>query len=553
MIKRYQIGPHLTAYLLIIAISALICLLCILCLTPPVSKDALTQHLAVPKLYLNHGGMYEIPFMRFSYYPMNLDLMYLASLYLGSDIAPKFIHFLFALLTAYLIFIYLRKRLNATWGLFGVLLFLSLPIIIRLSITVYVDLGLIFFSTGSLLLLFKWIEKGFRQKFLIISAVFCGLAMGTKYNGLIIFLLLTFSVPFLYSRYDQDKKPGFFQAARYGIIFAAIAILVFSPWMIRNYLWTNNPIFPLYDHWFNPQNAEFQEGVGVFAYRALVYNESWWQIALLPVRVFFQGMDGVPQFFDGRLNPLLLILPFFAFYQFRRDSIILQMEKQMLLTFAVLFFLFALFTSVIRIRYISPIIPPLVILSVFGIKEVFERLKVLATQSTRRIGLTLFSLAILFSIILNVHYIVNQYKQMEPFSYLSGSLSRDEYITKHRLEYPVMQYINERLPLDAYILFLFMGNRGYYCERNYIFDLYRNKSRFYGIVEQADDSEDILAGFKNMGITHLLMNSDLLNKWIETSFDERRQVLLQGFFKEYTEAIYSQHGYALYALKKWSS
>jgi hypothetical protein len=553
MIRKNTIVAHPITWLLIIGVVSLLCAICILCLTPPVSRDALTHHLAIPKLYLNHGGIYEIPSIVFSYYPMNLDLLYLASLFFGNDIAPKLIHFAFAILTAYMMFVYLRNRMNATWGLFGALLFLSLPIIVKLSITVYVDLGLIFFSTGALLLLFKWIETSFKTKFLTISAVFCGLAMGTKYNGLITFFLLTLFVPYIYSRRSQANRSDFFQAAGYGIIFAVIAMLVFSPWMIRNYLWTDNPFFPFYDHWFNPQNAESQEGVGVFAYRALVYNESWWQIALLPIRVFFQGQDGVPQYFDGRLNPLLFILPFFAFYQFRKDSKTLRIEKQMLLIFAVLFFLFALFTSVLRIRYISPIVPPLIILSVFGASRILEMVKALSKYSTRFIILAATILSLIYFVGLNINYIVDQYQYVEPISYLSGSVSRDEYITKHCLEYPTMQYVNERLPPDAYILFLFMGNRGYYCDRDYLFDLYRNESKFYGIVEQTDNSEDILAGFKNMGITHLLMNSDLFNKWIKTSFDERSQVLLQGFFREYTEAIYSQHGYALYALKRGSS
>jgi len=41
----------------------------LLSLVPPVAKDELVHHLAVPKLYLKHGGMVEIPFMDFSYYP----------------------------------------------------------------------------------------------------------------------------------------------------------------------------------------------------------------------------------------------------------------------------------------------------------------------------------------------------------------------------------------------------------------------------------------------------------------------------------------------------
>jgi hypothetical protein len=552
VIKNDPTGPHLANFLLTLGVVILLCALCILCLTPPTSKDALIHHLAVPKLYLDHGGIYEIPSIVFSYYPMNLDLLYWVSLHFGNDIIPKLIHFVFALLTAYLIFIYLRRRVNATWGRFGVLLFLSLPIIVKLAITVYVDLGLIFFSTGSLLLMFEWIETDFKSRYLIASAVFCGLAMGTKYNGLLTFFLLVLFVPYISSRCSQNDKSSFFQAAGHGIVFLTIAVLVFSPWMVRNFIWTGNPIFPLYDQWINSQSAGQQEAVGIFAYRALAYNESWWKITLLPVRVFFQGQDGNPQYFDGRLNPLLFILPFFAFFQFKRDSGALQIEKKILLYFSVLFFSFTLFTAGLRIRYISPIIPPLVILSIFGAKRIFETVKGLTTFSTRLILLTVCLFGVIFFIGLNVNYVLNQYKYVRPFDYLCGRLSRDEYITKHRPEYPTMQYINESLSKEAYILFLFMGNRGYYCDRKYLFDLQNNKSKLYEIVEEAGDSEYIFAKLKNMGITHLLMNSVLFNKWAKMSFDQRGQTLLQGFFREYVETAYSQNGYHLYILKRSS-
>ena len=49
-------------------------------------------------------------------------------------------------LPAVLIFGYLKQRTGKSlYGLLGALLFLSLPVVVKLSITVYVDLGLIFF------------------------------------------------------------------------------------------------------------------------------------------------------------------------------------------------------------------------------------------------------------------------------------------------------------------------------------------------------------------------------------------------------------------------
>ncbi|MDZ7597857.1 MAG: glycosyltransferase family 39 protein [Desulfobacterales bacterium] len=286
----------------------------VMAVVPPVSRDALTHHLAVPKLYLQHGGMVEIPAIEFSYYPMNLDLLYLLPLFFGNDILPKFIHFAFALATAGLIFGYLRRRTTVNLALAGALFFLSLPVIVKLSVTVYVDLGLIFFTTWSLLSLLRWRATGFQARELAIAAVACGLALGTKYNALPAFLLLAFLVPVLFVRNQPQNALASKKAVLWGACFASIALAVFSPWMIRNLIWTGNPLYPLYDGLFNPGGSGHGSSLGPWAIRKLVYGETWWETLLIPLRVFFQGQDDLPQLFDGRLNPLLLILPIFAFF-----------------------------------------------------------------------------------------------------------------------------------------------------------------------------------------------------------------------------------------------
>ncbi|MBW2005071.1 MAG: glycosyltransferase family 39 protein [Deltaproteobacteria bacterium] len=551
MIAGKPAGMCYIKVLILTLVVVLIVSIVILSYVPPVSKDALVHHLAIPKLYIKHGGIYEIPFMPFSYYPMNLDLIYLIPLYFGNDIVPKFIHFSFALLTAWLIFNYLRRRINAIYALLGVIFFLSIPIIIKLSIAVYVDLGLIFFSTASLLLLLKWIENGFSLKLLILSASFCGLAMGTKYNGLITFFLLTLFVPFLYLRQQQDKNPNFLKAAGYGILFLFIAFIFYSPWMVRNYLWTTNPIFPLYDHWFNPQNTSNSQTIGLFTYRSLVYHETWWQMALLPLRVFFQGQDGSPQYFDGRLNPFLFFLPFFAFYGIRREPAIIRNEKKIMLTFVVLFFAFAFFSSSLRIRYISPIIPPLVILSIFGLRKMVDGVKKVSHRSLRNTGLGGIALILSLALWLNASYVFHQYRYVNPFNYLDGTLTRDEYIEKYRFEYPTLRYINKNLPEDTRILFIFLGNRGYYCNREYVFDMKNNTSTLRQLVKKSDKPEEIVGGLKEMGITHLFINDDIFDRWVKNSFTIKEQELLKGFFEKYVKLLYFKWGYGVSQLENF--
>ncbi len=362
---KYPSQKSCLKFVLLGFLAILILSIIILSSVPPVSRDALTHHLAVPKLYLNHGGIYEIPSLKFSYYPMNLDLLYIIPLYFGNDIVPKYIHFAFALLTAWLIFNYLKIRISTVYALVGALFFLSLPVIVKLSITVYVDLGLIFFSTCSLIYLLKWLENDFKFHFLIISAVSCGLALGTKYNGLITFFLLALFVPFLFTKYhnasasrEDSKIPenesrsipvvntAAFRVIGYCAVFVIVALIVFSPWMIRNYIWTDNPVYPLYNGWFNPVPADAAESggsLGHFAFRKIIFKESLWQTLMIPVRIFFEGQDDLPQYFDGKLNPFLFFLPFFAFFNLKKNTPIIKAEKKILIAFAVLYLLFCLF------------------------------------------------------------------------------------------------------------------------------------------------------------------------------------------------------------------
>ena len=276
--------------------------------------------------------------------------------------------------------------MDTNWGLWGVLLFLSIPIIIKLSITVYVDLGLIFFSTAALLGILKWIETDFKVKYLLLAGACCGLVMGTKYNGLIVFFLLTLFVPFIYSHFKSKVPNAQIKAIGIRLVFALTAMAVFSPWMVRNYIWTKNPIYPLYNNYFNVQmdpkcvisskNQEFVQSTegkiafGRFACRKFAYGEKWWETASLPIRIFFQGKDNDFQFFDGKLSILLLLLPLFSFVSIagRIDSY--KHEKKILASFSVLFILFAIFSSVVRIRYLAPVVPCLVILSVYGLKNI---------------------------------------------------------------------------------------------------------------------------------------------------------------------------------------
>jgi 4-amino-4-deoxy-L-arabinose transferase-like glycosyltransferase len=542
---------------------------------PPVSRDALTHHLAIPKLYLKNGGFYEIPSLEFSYYPMNLDLLYMIPLYFGNDITPKFIHFAFALLTAWLIFRYLKKRTDTTYALAGVLCFLSLPVIIKLSITAYVDLGLIFFSTASLMCLFQWIENDFEIKYLLISAVLSGLALGTKYNGLIVLILFALFIPFIYSKKKSSGagKPGAhpiisalpLKTVGYGMVFILTAMVVFSPWTIRNYIWTKNPVYPLFQQWFQNKgtvpgsdlitesSAESEQTAPVFKgplppflTRKIIYNETWWQTLLIPIRIFFQGQDDNPKYFDGRLNPYLLLLPIFAFFPKKREDYGLRTEKKVLLAFAILFLLFAFLQVDMRIRYVSPMIPPLIILSILGLHDVICTIGIRFSKPTKKLIKGLVVLGISLLLCMNAGYIWNLFQRLDPLSYLSGRVGRHEYIENHLPEYPAIKFANENLPEDAKILALFLGNRGYYSDRDILFGV----NLFYAIAAKANSADALLFYLKQEKMSHLIVRYDLFKKHLHSRLEKKQKQIVADFLDKHTRLLFSKRGCGLYRLGK---
>ncbi|MGR0480913.1 MAG: ArnT family glycosyltransferase [Candidatus Electronema sp. V4] len=496
--------------------------LVLLACTPPIDRDALIHHLQIPKLYLQHGGIYEIPELVFSYYPMNLDLLYMGALWLGSDILPKYIHMAFALATALLLFFHLQKRLPRIYAWLGVVFFLSIPAIVKLSITVYVDLGLVFFSTAALLLLFRWLETK-RLRHLLFAGFCCGLGIGTKYNGLLVLFILAVMVPVLFIRSQQQQKGAALFAAKVAVFFCCAALLAASPLLIRNAIWTGNPIYPLYNGFFNraaaPPAAEVAEtgaeetktksgGVrGVFATRHVLYGENIWQLLLLPVRIFFhEAQDDDPRYFDGRLNPFLLLLPLTALLLLmKKADRQARLEQAAMAAFCLLYFLYAFNIEVLRIRYLVPMLPFLVILSMHGL----HRLEVLA--GTGRLAVTVWLLPVVLMLTWNGLYIRQQFEKIDPLSYLSGRLSRDEYLAKQIPEYLLLQHINTKLPESAKILCIFMGWRGYYINKPHWFDQHGNEDRLLAWLKQPGmTAEQIGQRLAVNGTSHLLIRRDLL-------------------------------------------
>jgi 4-amino-4-deoxy-L-arabinose transferase-like glycosyltransferase len=529
---RPRLGGQLAAVFLGVCLVVVVVWCVLLDLLPPISRDALIHHLAIPKLWLSHGGFVETPWATFSYYPMNLDLLYLLPLAAGYDVGAKLIHFAFGLGTAAIVYLYVRRRLPAPWALLGALLFLSTPAILRLCASAYVDLGLTFFITGSVICLFLWAETG-KQKWFWISAVMVGLAAGTKYNGMIGIAFLTMGAAIVRSR--QVKKTG--SAIGAAALYALTALVVFSPWMIKNYMLTGNPIYPLYNNIFGLPNwlpPELQ--LSTIQIRHLLYKESWWEILLVPVRVFFQGVDHDPRLFDGVLNPILLIGPAVAVIRPRFS------DARLLAALAVLWILTVFFRTSFIIRYIAPILPLLAILSVYGLYQIWM---LLTERWSSIIASIVIIVVILASLFFNGSWVVDYWTKMDPLPYLTGQEDRKTYLSRRLPQYPAIDFINTHTKPDARILMLFAHNQGYYLDRDYFFYTYYSGESLRPILKNASDPDDILNGFKTRKVTHLFVKEALLADYLLNVWNKEKFQLWNRFSGQHLRRIFTERGYSV--------
>jgi hypothetical protein len=545
-------GDRVFCLVMACALAGIFIIEVILCLMPPVSRDALIHHLAIPKLWIRHGGIYEMPWADFSYFPMNVDLLYLVPLLFGNDVLPALIHMLFGWGTGYLVYRYLKRQAGRIWGMLGLLLFVSTPMVMRLSVTAYVDLGMTFFTTASVISYLRWRDGGYEDvKWILLAAVCMGLAAGSKYNAIISWLFLNGAVFYLYAR-DTGKQ---LQALRWGVLFSLVALAVFAPWLVKNLILTGNPVYPLLDNLFafihgGREPAAFlaagdveRGGFNFFRNRTLLYGEEAWQILLLPLRIFFEGRDHSPQHFDGILSPLLALAIPLAFVGSRRG------HRCFFFLFVAFVFSLSALTADLRIRYLLPTVPFMTILAVMGIRNGTEWL-----ASRRQSALRLAGRAVPFAVALliaaNLFYLGNLFTAIRPLPYIVGKESRDEFLSRQVGSYPAIAFVNRELPGDAVVYLLYLSGRGYYLDREYIHHAGQEVGIVKAMARSSTDADSLAAFLGSLGGTHLLVRDELLIKALEDNVPGETVRNIREKLADCLTKVYESNGHSVYEIRR---
>lgn len=220
----------------------------------PNPYDVLSYHLQVPREWYELGRIVGLEHNVFSHFPMGVEVHFLAGMELmgGPWRGMYFAQFLtgaLAMVTA--IGVYgIGRTLHPTSHLLPTLAGVTVactPWLIMLGSVAYTETGLLMYATLAVGWLLIGLNNPSRLSAFVVGGALAGFACGTKYTAVPMALLagpVAAVAATLLARLDhRDMRVS--RAIAGAATFVIIGLLMFSPWLIRNAIWTGNPVFPL--------------------------------------------------------------------------------------------------------------------------------------------------------------------------------------------------------------------------------------------------------------------------------------------------------------------
>lgn len=210
-------------------------------LAPPADNDwdGLAEHLAQAKIYARTGHYAPLWYDHHSHFPAVPQLLFsLGMLFQGPGLAKLF-HWAFGCIALGAAWLIARRHLGRESGRWAALSLAGTPLVGWLMQVGYVDLSTTALGLLALSALLDW-RRSRDTGLLALAGVLCGVMMGTKMQGIPQFGVMLIAVAILALRGMQ----GPVGALRAVLIFAFLAGILASPWYIKTWVLTGNPVYP---------------------------------------------------------------------------------------------------------------------------------------------------------------------------------------------------------------------------------------------------------------------------------------------------------------------
>jgi hypothetical protein len=488
-----------------------------LTLSPPADPDGLIHHLQAPKNFLEAGRFYPIPDFVFANYPSTIESLFAIGMIFGSDTFAKILHLTFASLFVMAMYLLGRRYLPEGRDWVAVAILIGMPIFPIWASLAYIDMGWALYEFLSIYAIVVWgVNKN--QGWLILASLMTGLAIGSKY--------LAFEGAAAVGLWIMwhSRKEGWRTIFRTASFFSAIALLVGSPWYLKNLLWFGNPIYPYL-------SSEAASLVGNYETFSLL------DYLLIPLNLYikremFVGVYGSIEF------PSIFFLLVFLYPWSRRSKTTDGLAWITLLRYG-----FWAIISHWRFRYLLPAMPGLSLLSGHVMISFTERPKL------RRWGRTIVNGFLGGMLLATLMYSLLHFIDVQPWRVVLGTETKNEFLRREVSDYAAKEFIQSNLTSNVRV-FMPWDARGYYCDSRCSPDWTRDK--WARLTSQNKNPEILAAELGEMDISHLLISIEDIDYAVindESGQNEQAlEFLLNDFVPACTKEIYRDEWTRLYEI-----
>ena len=549
-----RFGKVLAVVVLLIVMMSLL-----LALAPPLKWDSLVYHLELPKEYLKEGRILYLEDNQFVGQPQLVEMNFTLAMAFHSGTTAATFGWLVGVIGLLGVGGFAGRLVGPRATFLAPMLLLTGESIAEGLSWAYVDLWLLLFGLGMIVALDNYTRSRSRET-LLIAAVFAGFAASTKYTGAFlliigtILLILTSISDFRKARQqtvipDNDdgvslpweKRSGFFRTqAQIVVIFGTIALLVLLPWLIKNFIFTGNPLYPFVFEGGAVDRLHQSFYIGSTPDRTILDDLT------LPWDATILGVEDTPGY-SSSIGPLMLVSIPFAILAIGLNGERSREDLFRLIVIAVFgWFYWATgshlshFLSSSRLYY--GIFPALAVLGCAGI-ESLKGIKI------PRIRIEVVVLALIFlSISSSLVSIAFRTVKRNPLQVIFGVQSSDDFLFQ-RLGWflPAMNEIND-LPASSKIAFLW-ESRAYYCENVCSPDVVID--RWWTLSRSVGNTHEIAKLMVQEGVSHVLVNNvgvDFVREQ-DNLFSIGDWQLLEDFIESELEVVEDVGGaYTLYSL-----
>ena len=450
-------------------------------LAPVTYGDSLGYHLAAPKVFVRAHRMYFVPIWSWNF-PFATQMLYMMALLLSNGVLARLIAFALTLLTGLAVFVFGRRHLHLqrVWALLASVVFYGTPLIIMKGTSAEEDAGLFLFTILALYALVKWAD-GRQESWLALSGMMAGWAASTKYNALIVPVCLGLFVLTEAIRWREWRDVW-----KWLLVFEVPAVVIASPWYLKNWIITGNPVWPLM---YSLLGGRYWSA----AADALIEGRTGWpnpplvglrDLILGPWQLTMPNLDRT----RGVLLPTFLaFIPGLALVWPPRKERVKRTALTWFLVFVAIFYI-SWFVTNRNSTYFSILVPMLALASVYALSRIMSFNRWVRWVSVGAIATSLaFSLggAVLYS--------------AQNLPVVLGLQSEESFLLENTWYYEAIEWINRNLPADSYVLVF--PRHSYYLDVEY----FRAASYEQAPVDYAalDTPEELLQRLKELGFSHV--------------------------------------------------